>query len=328
MVGTGPFIFKEWVPGDHVTLVKNPNYWDPANVAHLDQITFLPITDATARLQALQSGTVDVVQQLAPTDVAAAKSSGMVLIDRGAACNLGYLAFSQMVNGKPSIWTNKDLRFAAAYALQKQAYANTFIGPTAVVPDSWADPTAIAYKAEHLPTYDPVKAKQLLQQSGVPASQLTVDLYYPSNASRPYMPNPEGLAEAISTDLQAVGFTVNLKTEDWSGGYLDDAFSGKLPNVRLGVQLRLERRRRLPSDVNLFSYLNGKPNPQLRIKERCISEDHERGDGGTDDSPGKRAVGPGPGHPRGRHAHNPVGERGPSGRVQSQGPRFRGIRPA
>ena len=56
MVGTGPFMFKEWVPGDHITVVKNPNYWDAANAAHLDQITFKPIGDSTATLQALQSG--------------------------------------------------------------------------------------------------------------------------------------------------------------------------------------------------------------------------------------------------------------------------------
>ena len=46
MVGTGPFMFKEWVPGDHITVVKNPNYWDTANAAHLDQITFKPIADS------------------------------------------------------------------------------------------------------------------------------------------------------------------------------------------------------------------------------------------------------------------------------------------
>ncbi len=46
MVGTGPFMFKEWVPGDHVTLVKNPDYWDKAaGGPYLDQITFKPIAD-------------------------------------------------------------------------------------------------------------------------------------------------------------------------------------------------------------------------------------------------------------------------------------------
>ena len=69
MVGTGPFIFKEWVPGDHVTIVKNPNYWDAANAAHLDQVTFKPFGDSTATLQAIQSGGVDAAFSISPLDV-------------------------------------------------------------------------------------------------------------------------------------------------------------------------------------------------------------------------------------------------------------------
>ena len=67
MVGTGPFVFKEWVTGDHVTLTKNPNYWNAAaGGPYLDAITFKPITDTTATLNALQSGDVDIAQTLAP----------------------------------------------------------------------------------------------------------------------------------------------------------------------------------------------------------------------------------------------------------------------
>ena len=54
--GTGPFMFSEFVPGDHYTIVKNPNYWDTANAAHLDKIIFQPIADSANRLTALQSG--------------------------------------------------------------------------------------------------------------------------------------------------------------------------------------------------------------------------------------------------------------------------------
>ena len=70
MVGTGPFMFKEWVPNDHVTIVKNPDYWDTANAAHLDSITFKPFADQTAELNALQAGDIDFAQTIAPNDVA------------------------------------------------------------------------------------------------------------------------------------------------------------------------------------------------------------------------------------------------------------------
>ncbi len=63
--GTGPFVFKEWVTGDHVTLTKNPNYWNAsAGGPYLDAVTFKPIADPTATLNALQAGDIDISQTL------------------------------------------------------------------------------------------------------------------------------------------------------------------------------------------------------------------------------------------------------------------------
>src|SRR5260370_6540885 len=75
MSGTGPFKFKEWVPGDHITLLKNVDYWDQANAAHLDAIKFeTNFPNSTATLNALQSGGIDVAQTLAPIDSKTAAS--------------------------------------------------------------------------------------------------------------------------------------------------------------------------------------------------------------------------------------------------------------
>ena len=84
MVGTGPFKFKEWVTGDHVTIDKNPDYWNADKVAHLDQIVFRPFADQTAEFNALSSGDVDLAQTIAPIDAESAKSdSNLQVIDRG-----------------------------------------------------------------------------------------------------------------------------------------------------------------------------------------------------------------------------------------------------
>ena len=59
-VGTGPFVFKEWVPNSHFTATANPHYWRPG-LPYLDQITFKPILDEDARAEALKSGTIDMM---------------------------------------------------------------------------------------------------------------------------------------------------------------------------------------------------------------------------------------------------------------------------
>ena len=60
MMGTGPFIFVERVPGVSITLEKNPNYFIEG-LPYLDGITFQPMPDDTTRMTALRSGTVDFV---------------------------------------------------------------------------------------------------------------------------------------------------------------------------------------------------------------------------------------------------------------------------
>jgi peptide/nickel transport system substrate-binding protein len=59
-IGTGPFVFESWRPNDHFTATANPDYWRPG-LPHLDAITFRPIPDENARIQALQSGTIDLM---------------------------------------------------------------------------------------------------------------------------------------------------------------------------------------------------------------------------------------------------------------------------
>jgi len=265
MVGTGPFMFKEWVAGDHITVVKNPNYWDTANAAHLDQITFKGIGDSTAKLQDLQSGGVDAAFSISPLDVTTAKSSGLTIIDRGASCNQLNLDINQSVGGTPTIYANKSVRLAIAEAVNKQSYVDAFYSGLGKVPTGFMPPATTGFKAETLSTYDATKAKTDLQAAGLTAAQLNIVLEYPSNVVRPYMPDPKGIAQAIAQDLQAIGFTVTLKSEDWHGGYVSDATGGKFSLYLFGWTCDWAG-----ADNFLytawFGYQGGKPNLQFGWK--------------------------------------------------------------
>ena len=89
--------------------------------------------------------------------------------------------------------------------------------------------------------YDPDKAKQLLAEAG--ASNLTLNFYYPTEVTRPYMPNPTNIFTALSENLQAVGITVNPVPPAWNGGYLDAVQATGVPGPALPrLDRRLQRR--------------------------------------------------------------------------------------
>src|SRR5205085_11710973 len=60
-VGTGAFIFKEYVPNTRIILERNPNYWE-AGKPYVDRIEMTPISDDTQRSTAIRTGTVDFVE--------------------------------------------------------------------------------------------------------------------------------------------------------------------------------------------------------------------------------------------------------------------------
>jgi ABC-type transport system substrate-binding protein len=68
-MGTGPFTFEEWVPGDHLTTRRNPDYWR-AGLPYLDEVEFRVLTDPGSRYESLSAGDLDLMVTNSPTQVA------------------------------------------------------------------------------------------------------------------------------------------------------------------------------------------------------------------------------------------------------------------
>ena len=169
-------------------------------------------------------------------------------------------------------------------------------------------PATIGFKAETLPgVRRRPRPRPTSQAAGLTAAQLKIDLYYPSDVVRPYMPDPKGIAQAIAQDLQAIGFTVSLKTEDWHGGYVSDATGGKFPLYLFGWTCDWAG-----ADNFLytawFGYQDGKPNLQFGWKNDAGQHADAQGSRRADRRRGQRRLGPGPGSPRA----------GPPGRADRQ----------
>jgi peptide/nickel transport system substrate-binding protein len=170
-VGTGPFVFQEYVPKDHLTLERNPDYdWAPSLFDHqgppkLEQVTFRFYTDPATRVLALESGEADVMGEIPPQDA--------VRLDE----NSDYGVIPISIPGQPlqffmntqnSPLDDQRVRQALIYAVDRPEIVRTVFreySPAAYGP--LTRPT-FAYDRgiEGLYAHDPGKAAALLREAG------------------------------------------------------------------------------------------------------------------------------------------------------------------
>lgn len=214
-VGTGPYKFDEWAPGEQVTLSAYDDYWGEAG--QIDEIIFRTIDDPTARRQALESGSIDGYDLVGPADTQALEDDGFTMVSRPPFTIL-YLAFNQAL---PELQDPK-VREALSYAIDKDALISQVLPEgtekaTQFVPEvvNGYNPDVTTYD------YDPEKAKALLAEAGYDeANPLSLTFNYPVNVSRPYMPDPEQIFTVLSSQLAEVGVETTPVSEEWVE-YLD-----------------------------------------------------------------------------------------------------------
>ena len=212
--GTGPFKFESWTRGDRLVMVRNEDYW--GDKAKLDKLIFRPIADNAARLQALQSGELQGYDLVEPQDVPTIEGeSDLQLLDRPA-FNVGYVTINQKVKPFDQI----EVRQAVAAGLDRESVVNNFYGGRGEVAKEFMPPSLEGYSDNvETYTYDPARAKSLLQKAGVKIP-LTVDFWYPTDISRPYMPDPKRNFEAFAASLNKSGFKVVPHSAPWSPDYV------------------------------------------------------------------------------------------------------------
>jgi len=224
--GSGPFMVKSYTPGDKLVMVANPNYWGPKPT--VSTLIFKAIAQATDRRQALESGEIQGYDNADPGDINTLKSEGDQILYRPA-FNVGYVGINQ---AKPPL-NNIKVRQAIAYALNRQALVTAKYAPGSVVAKEFMPPNLFGYNPNVTTyNYDPNKAKQLLAQSGNPHP--SIDFWYPTDVSRPYMPDPAANFQAFKSDLEAVGFKVTAKSAPWNPDYISKVDAGDAGLYLLG----------------------------------------------------------------------------------------------
>ena len=220
-VGTGPFMFKEWVPKDHVTLVKNPDYnggssfFKHTGPAYLDEIVFKIIPEASVRTGALKSGEIQYTDDMDPLEYEAMKSdSNFAVIEKGQPGS-GYILLMNLSHTDAPIG-DSQVRLAMEYGIDREGLnQSVFQGLNTVAASPLMKPT-FGYdpSTESLYPFDQEKAKSILDAAGWTAgsdgirekngAKLTID--FPIQAR----PTDQAMAESIQASLRDIGIDVKV----------------------------------------------------------------------------------------------------------------------
>ncbi len=226
-IGTGPYKLDEWIKGDKLVLVRNDDYW--GEKAQIETVILKPIADGPARRQALEAGDIDGYDLVDPSDIDALKEAGYQLLNRPA-FNVAYVGLQpgdQAAGGRPRPPGTSPMRSTARTSSRRSTPRARTWPRSSSRRRSSATPTT----SPSTPTTRR-RPRSLLAAAG--QSNLTLEFWYPSGVSRPYMPDPAANFQLMKADLEAVGITVVPKTAPWNPDYLDAVDGGSAAIYLLG----------------------------------------------------------------------------------------------
>ena len=214
-VGTGAFVFKDWVQGDRVEMERNPDYW--GEPAKLEKVTIKYISDPNAAFAAVMAGDVDAFMPFpAPENLPQFDADPRFRVIAGSTEGETILS----TNNKMPPLDNPKVRQAIAHAIDRQAIIDGAMF-------GYGTPIGTHF-APHHPSYidltgqsnhDPEKAKALLAEAGLPDGfKTTLKLPPPSYARRG--------GEIIASQLRDVGIETEISNLEWAQ-WLEQVFKGK-----------------------------------------------------------------------------------------------------
>jgi peptide/nickel transport system substrate-binding protein len=216
-IGTGPYIFSEWVHGSHIIYKRNPNYWDKPK-PYLDTLIVKFSTDAVVRALALESGEADLAYRtpVPLSDIDRLKKDGKLQFETKGN-NYSYSVTTLQFNLDDKYFKDLRVRQAIAHAIDRDTllrvayfgYGQTTASPIAPGLKAFHDNSPSPY------TYDLAAANRLLDEAGYPraanGSRFSVILDYNT-----YDDTFARIAEFTRSSLSKIGVNVTLRSSDIS----------------------------------------------------------------------------------------------------------------
>lgn len=222
-IGTGPYKFVSYTPGDRVELARNDDWWGPKQA--WKKLTIRLITNAPARVSALLSGGVDLIDAVPATDLETLKKDSRIDIVSTPGMRLIYIAPNQSNPGPSPLVTDlkgvplpknpmldKRVRQALSIAINRDALAQRLMQRTAVPTGQWLPQGTYSYAfSVGVPAYDVAKAKQLLTEAGYPEG-FKITLATPNDR----YPNDSAVSQAVAQMWARVGVQTSVDARPWS----------------------------------------------------------------------------------------------------------------
>ncbi len=200
-VGTGPYIFEEWIADSHVKIKKNPDYW--RGKVKVDTVTFRPVPESGSRLAMLRAGQAHYIYPMPAELLKMVETDNKIDIIKKPSIIARYLTMNTLY--KP--FSDIRVRQAVNYALDKEAIIKIAWGGTAIPMDSLLPPNLQFYKKQAVWPHDLEKAKALMKEAGYEKGFEVV--FLTPNAS-----NRLRATEMVQQQLAKIGITGKLESMD------------------------------------------------------------------------------------------------------------------
>jgi len=250
-IGTGPFQFVSYTPGQKIVMEKYEGYWKE-DTPSLDTVEFKFIADVDTAFVELQAGTIDIMKYL--TAAQAESLSDEFQIIEGSM----NMVHGMFLSHDYEPLKNLQVRQALCYAIDRQAVNNFLFGGKSKLIGSHMSPTLGKYyeeEAENVYTYDPAKAKELLTEAGYADGfdlEITVANSYSQHVDT---------AQIIAEQLNQVGIHATINQVEWSTWLSEVYQGGKFQATVIGFDATLMpgefmMRYKSDSSKNFMHYVN------------------------------------------------------------------------
>lgn len=214
-VGTGPYVFDKWSPGDGFVVKRNESYWREG--PKIGTLTMKAVPENGARIAMLQTGEADFIYPLPTEQINALKGAKDIEILEGPST----IARFTFINMSKDIFKDKRVRQAMNYAIDKDAYAK-IVKSGYSVPLTSIVPSTIQYHVEQPQyEYNLEKAKKLMAEAGY-ENGFKTHIWAPNDTE-----NMRGM-EFISQQLAAIGIEAEVTPLE-EGTLSDKIYSAQTP---------------------------------------------------------------------------------------------------